>query len=159
MKVSILLILLSLSSGIVQAQQTAPRFINPPGLTKPTGYTHVVVTSDGRTAYIAGQVALDSAGQVVGGGDFKAQAEQVFKNLRRALASVGASFEDVLKTTTYITSLENLPALREARGRYFHADRPPANSLIPVATLARPELLLEIEAVVELQPPLVRHTR
>ncbi len=155
----LLLVWLSFSSGIAQAQQERSRFINPPGLTKPTGYTHVVVTSDGRTAYIAGQVAFDSAGQVVGGSDFKAQAEQVFKNLRRALTSVGASFEDVLKTTTYITNLENLPALREARGRYFNSARPPANTLIPVATLARPELLLEIEAVVELQPPVVRHTR
>ena len=158
-RASILLVLLSFSSGIGQAQQGRPQFINPPGLTKPTGYTHVVVTSDGRTAHIAGQVALDSAGQVVGAGDFKAQAEKVFANLRQALASVGASFEDVLKTTTYITNLENLPALREARGRYFHSARPPANTLVPVATLARPELLLEIEAVVELRPPLVRHTR
>lgn len=70
-----------------------------------------------------------------------------------------ASFEDVLKTTTYITSLENLPALREARGRYFNLARSPANTLVPVATLARPEFLLEIEAVVELKPPVVRHTR
>ena len=73
---SILLVLLSLSSGIAHAQQARARFINPPGLTKPTGYTHVVVTSDGRTAYIAGQVAFDSAGQVVGGSDFKAQTEK-----------------------------------------------------------------------------------
>jgi enamine deaminase RidA (YjgF/YER057c/UK114 family) len=156
---TLLLVLLSFSSVIAQAQQARPRFINPPGLTKPNGYTHVVVTSDGRTAHIAGQVALDSAGKVVGPGDFRAQAEKVFANLRRALASVDASFEDVLKTTTYITNLENLPALREARGKYFNSARPPANTLVQVASLARPELLLEIEAVVELQPPVVRHTR
>ncbi len=153
-----LLALLSFYSPLAQAQQARPRFINPPGLTKPNGYTHVVVTSDGRTAHIAGQVAIDSAGRVVGAGDFKAQAEKVFANLRLALASVGASFGDVLKTTTYITNLENLPALREARRRYFHPARPPANTLVPVARLARPELLLEIEAVVELEPPVVRHT-
>jgi enamine deaminase RidA (YjgF/YER057c/UK114 family) len=158
-RASVLLVLLSFPGLIAQAQYARPRFINPPGLTKPNGYTHVVVTSDGRTAHIAGQVALDSAGRVVGTGDFKAQAEKVFANLRLALASVEASFEDVLKTTTYITNLENLPALREARGRYFNPARPPANTLVPVATLARPELLLEIEAVVELEPPLIRHTR
>jgi enamine deaminase RidA (YjgF/YER057c/UK114 family) len=153
------LVLVSCPSLSAQAQQGRPRFINPPGLTKPNGYTHVVVTSDGRTAHIAGQVAIDSAGRVVGAGDFKAQAEKVFANLRLALASVDAGFEDVLKTTTYITSLENLPALREARGRYFNPARSPANTLIGVATLARPELLLEIEAVVELEPPVIRHTR
>jgi 2-iminobutanoate/2-iminopropanoate deaminase len=116
----------------------------------PDGYTHVVVSADGRTAYIAGQVAFDSTGTVVGGGNFQAQAEQVFANLRLALASVGASFGDVVKTTTFITDLKNLPALRETRARHFDATHPPANSLIPVTTLARPDLLLEIEAVVDM---------
>ena len=134
----------------VQAQTPGRQFINPPGLTRPTGYTHVVVSADGRTAYIAGQVAFDSTGTVVGVGNFQAQAEQVFANLRRALVSVGASFGDVVKTTTFITDLKNLPALRETRARYFDATNPPANSLIPVTTLARPDLLLEIEAVVDL---------
>lgn len=143
-------LLLLASGSALQAQAPGRQFINPPGLTKPTGYTHVVVSADHRTAYIAGQVALDSAGTVVGGGDFKAQAEQVFANLRTALASVGASFGDVVKTTTFVTDLKNLPTLREARARYFDASHPPANTLIPVSALARPGLLLEIEAVVDL---------
>jgi enamine deaminase RidA (YjgF/YER057c/UK114 family) len=139
-----------------QAGQPAPvmgpRYINPPGLTRPSGYTHVVVSSDGRTVYIAGQVAFDSVGQVVGLGDFRAQAAQVFSNLGRALASVGATFGDVMKTTTYITDVRNLGMLRESRARYFDSARPPANTLIPVVALARPELLLEIEAVAEVRP-------
>ena len=109
-----------------------------------------MVSTDRRTAYIAGQVAFDSTGRVVGVGDFKAQAEQVFANLRRALASVDATFGDVVKTTTFITDLKNLPSLRETRARYFDASHPPANTLVPVAVLARPDLLLEIEAVVDL---------
>jgi len=133
-----------------QAQTPGPQFINPPGLSRPTGYTHVVVSADGRTAYVAGQVAFDSTGAVVGGRNFQAQADQVFANLRRALASVGASFRDVMKTTTFMTDLKNLPALRETRARYFDAAHPPANTLIPVTALARPDLLLEIEAVVDL---------
>ena len=142
--------LLLASVSAVQAQTPGPEFINPPGLTRPTGYTHVVVSADGRTAYIAGQVAFDSTGTVVGVGDFQAQAEQVFANLRRALTSIGASFGDVMKTTTFITDLKNIPALREARARYFDAAHPPANTLIPVTALARPDLLLEIEAVADL---------
>lgn len=142
--------LLVASASAALAQTPAREFINPSGLTRPTGYTHVVVAADHRTAYVAGQVAFDSAGKVVGVGDFQAQAEQVFTNLRVALASVGASFRDVVKTTTFITDLKNLPALRETRARYFDATHPPANSLIPVTTLARPDLLLEIEAVVDL---------
>jgi enamine deaminase RidA (YjgF/YER057c/UK114 family) len=67
-----------------QAQTSAVRFINPPGLVTPTGYTHVVVAADAQTVYIAGQVAFDSLGQVVGPGDFKAQLERVYANLRTA---------------------------------------------------------------------------
>jgi 2-iminobutanoate/2-iminopropanoate deaminase len=142
--------LLFVAGAAAQAQTPGPEFINPPGLTRPTGYTHVVVSADGRTAYIAGQVAFDSAGTVVGVGDFQAQAEQVFANLRRALASVEATFRDVMKTTTFMTDLKSLPILRETRARYFDAAHPPANTLVPVPTLARPDLLLEIEAVVDL---------
>jgi enamine deaminase RidA (YjgF/YER057c/UK114 family) len=134
-----------------QAQSSGNRYINPPGLVQPTGYTHVVVAADGRTVYIAGQVAFDSSGKVVGEGDFKAQAEQVYGNLRKALASVGASFADLVKTTTLITDVKNVPALRDIRTRYLNAQHPPANTLI-VAGLVRPELLLEIEAVAVLRP-------
>ena len=143
--------LLAASAEAAEAQTPGTaRFINPPGLTKPSGYTHIVVSGDGRTAYIAGQVAFDSTGAVVGSGNFRAQAEKVFANLQVALASVGASFADVMKTTTYITEMSQLAALRETRGRYLHPAHPPANTLIPVTALARPELMLEIEAVVDL---------
>jgi 2-iminobutanoate/2-iminopropanoate deaminase len=139
------------AGSAAHAQSGEARYINPPGLTKPSGYTHVVLAADGRTVYIAGQVAFDSTGAVVGGGDFRAQAERVYANLRIALASVGATFSDVVKTTTYITDLGNVPTLREIRGKHLDPARPPANSLIPVATLARPDLLLEIEAVAVLR--------
>lgn len=128
------------------AQGSGNRYINPPGLVKPTGYTHVVLAADRRTVFIAGQVAFDSTGKVVGEGDFKAQAEQVYGNLRKALASVGATFADLVKTTTLVTDVKNVAALREIRTRYLDPQNPPANTLI-VATLVRPELLLEIEAV------------
>jgi enamine deaminase RidA (YjgF/YER057c/UK114 family) len=133
------------------------RFINPPSLAKPTGYTHVVVAPDGRTVYVAGQVALDSTGQLIRAGDFRAQADQVFKNLRRALASVGGSLDDVAKTTTFITDLKYLPTLREVRTKYFDSERAPASTLLVVSSLARPEFLIEIEAIAVV-PNVVRHT-
>jgi enamine deaminase RidA (YjgF/YER057c/UK114 family) len=129
------------------AQGAAPRFINPPSLVKPTGYTHVVVAPDGRTVYIAGQVAFDSTGQVIGAGDFRAQAEQVFRNLRQALSSVGGSLADIAKTTTYITDVKNVAVLREVRSKHLDPSHPPANTLLAVSSLARPDLLIEIEAV------------
>ncbi len=122
------------SCGAVHAQAVAPRYVNPSGLVHPNGYTHVIVASDGRTAYVAGQVAFDSTGKVVGAGDFARQADQVYANLKTALASVCASFENVLKTTTFITDVRNIPALREARGRYLDSSHPPTNTLVSVSS-------------------------
>ena len=123
---------------------------NPPTLSKPTGYTHVVeVTGPGKTVYIAGQIALDKDGNVVGAGNMKAQAEQVFKNLQAALEAAGAKFSDVVKMNTYVTDMEQAPAVREVRARYF-GDTAPASTLVQVVRLARPEFLLEIEVIAAL---------
>jgi enamine deaminase RidA (YjgF/YER057c/UK114 family) len=149
-------LLLALLPGIAPAQGTGTRFLNPRGLVTPTGYTHVVVAPDGRTVYIAGQVAFDSAGRVVGEGDFAAQAEQVFRNLERALQSVGGSMADLVKTTTFITDTRHVPTLRDVRARYLSKTQPPANTLVAVSSLARAELLIEIEGVA-LLGSIVRH--
>ena len=120
---------------------------NPPTLSKPTGYTHIVeVNGPGKTIYISGQIALDKDGKVVGGGDMKAQAEQVFKNLQAALDAAGAKFSDVVKMNTYLTDMAQAPAVREVRARYF-GDTAPASTLVQVVHLARPEFMLEIEAI------------
>ena len=120
---------------------------NPPTLSKPTGYMHVVeVPGPAKMVFIAGQIALDKDGKVVGEGDMKAQAEQVFKNLEAALAAAGAKFTDVVKMNTYITDMEKAPAVREVRARYF-GDTTPASTLVQVVHLARPELMLEVEVI------------
>jgi enamine deaminase RidA (YjgF/YER057c/UK114 family) len=142
---------LSLLPSTLPAQSQASRYINPASLVKPNGYTHVVVAPDGRTVYLAGQVAFDSTGQLVGAGDFRAQADRVYQNLRRALTAVGGSLDDVVKTTTFITDLKNLPALREVRAQYSRSAKPPANTLLVVSSLARPELLIEVEAIAVLR--------
>ena len=110
-----------------------------------------VVAPDGRTAYIAGQVAFDSTGQLVGSGDFQKQADQVYQNLRRALESIGGSLDDLVKTTTFITDAKNIPVLRELRGKYLSRANPPANTLLVIASLARSDLLIEIEGVAVLR--------
>lgn len=150
-----LLLLLTLAAGANSAAaQGTVKFINPPGLVAPTGYTHVVVAADGQTVYVAGQVAFDSLGQVVGAGDFKVQLERVYTNLRTALASVGGSLSDLTKTTTYITDRSQVPMVREIRARFLDAAHPPANTLLIVAGLARPELMVEIEGVAILKQPI-----
>jgi enamine deaminase RidA (YjgF/YER057c/UK114 family) len=153
---ALLLLLLALLPCAAAAQGTSTRYINPKGLAKPTGYTHLVIAPDGRTVYIAGQVAFDSTGKVVGEGDFAAQAEQVFRNLQRALESVGGTMADLVKTTTFITDIKQVPTLRDVRTRYLARNQPPANTLVAITSLARPELLIEIEGVAVLGS-IVRH--
>ena len=125
---------------------------NPPSLSTPAGYTHVVeVAQAARTVYIAGQVSFDVNRQVVGVGDMAAQTEQVFKNLEAALAAAGATFADVVKMVTYVTDMSHLPALRAARGRYF-GEALPASTLVQVSALAHPDLMIEIEVIAAVGP-------
>jgi enamine deaminase RidA (YjgF/YER057c/UK114 family) len=132
-----------------QAGGVVKQRINPPGLAKPQGYAHVVAARGGRTVYIAGQVALDAAGNVVGKGDLEAQARKVFENLRTALRSAGAGFDDVVKLNTYVVNYrpEMLDALRGVRSAFLGDVAVPASTLLGVQALAREGLLIEIEAV------------
>lgn len=123
------------------------RFINPPTLATPPGYTQVVEASGGRTIYISGQVALDAAGHVVGAGDVRAQAAQVFANLQAALEAAGATFAHVVKLNVYLLDVAALPLLREVRERYINIQAPPASTLVEVRRLAREEFLVEVEAI------------
>jgi enamine deaminase RidA (YjgF/YER057c/UK114 family) len=108
-----------------------------------------VKTSGQSLVFIAGQVALDAQGQVVGEGDLRAQAHQVFQNLRTALEAAGASFEDVVKLVTYVVNYqpEHRALLAEVRPDYLPANNPPASTLLGVQALALPQLLIEIDAV------------
>lgn len=124
-------------------------FLNPEGLSQPPGYSHVVTARGGTTVYISGQVAVDSAGTLVGEGDHRQQAEQVFVNLQTALAAAGATFEDVVKLTYYVVNLnpDVTTMLRELRAGYLNQARPPASTLVAVAALVDARLLVEIEAI------------
>ena len=122
------------------------RYLNPPTLSAPTGYSHVVEVSSGRTIYSAGQVAFDNSGKVVGKGDSAAQATQVFENLKLALAAIGATFENVVKVNTYVTDMSHLQTLREIRVKYY-GKFAPASTLVEIGRLANPDLMIEIEAV------------
>lgn len=123
--------------------------VNPAQLPKPNGYSHVVVIGSGHTIYISGQVGIDRVGKTVGTGDFRAQAEQVFANLKEALNAVDANFGHVVKFTFFVTELtpENLTILREVRDRHIDPAHAPASSLVEVARLFRRELVVEVEAV------------
>ncbi len=143
---------LGIREGMIEEDgMTQTRFINPQALGKPPGYTHVVeVTGPVRIVYIAGQLGVDREGRVAG--DIRAQAEQTFKNLKAALAAVGADFHDVVKFNNYLVDRAHLPTFREVRDRYLPADNRPASTTIAISGLAREGALIEIEAVAALPP-------
>jgi enamine deaminase RidA (YjgF/YER057c/UK114 family) len=125
------------------------RFHNPDTIAKPVGYTHVVEPAGpGRIIFISGQLGLDLDGKVVGApGDFRAQAEQAFVNLKNALAAVGAGFEHVVKLNNYFVDIAHIAQFREVRDRFVDTAAPPASTAVAISALARPGALIEVEAI------------
>lgn len=130
----------------------------PEGVAPGTGYNHVV-WGTGRFVAVSGQCAFDEKGEVVGEGDAAAQARQVFENLGRCLDAAGATFDDVVKLTYFVTDVAHLPAVRAARDEVFAPDRLPASSAVQVSALFRPELLMEVEAFAIVPEPAGTGTR
>jgi enamine deaminase RidA (YjgF/YER057c/UK114 family) len=128
------------------------RFSNPDTMAKPPGYTHVVeVSGPGRTVYFAGQLGIDKSGRL--GTNAREQMEMAFENVKAALASVGASFDHVVKLNNYIVDIAaNLPHYRDVRQKYVNTSAPPASTTVGVPQLAVPGAVFEIEAVVILPP-------
>ena len=128
------------------------RFINPEGLVRPAAYTQLVeVAGASRMLYVSGQLGTTSDGKLASA-DFRAQAEQVFANLKTALAAVGASFADVVKVSSFLADIAHLPILREVRARHLDAAALPASTTIAVSGFALPGALLEVEAVAVVPP-------
>lgn len=100
----------------------------------------------GRLVYISGQVAWDAEGNTVGRGDIRAQARQVFQNLRQVLQEAGGDLSDLLKITTYVTRLDDYPTVVEVRQEFF-PDGLPASTLIVVKSLFHADWLLEVEGM------------
>jgi len=109
-----------------------------------------VKVTGGQTIYIAGQVALDASRNLVGRDDFRAQAQQIFENIKAALAAVGADFSHVVKLNIYVLNRAWLPILREVRDQYVNTQAPPASTAVEVRGLAQEDFLLEIEAIASL---------
>ena len=101
--------------------------ISPVSMHRPNGYSHLARVKRGVPVFIAGQVALDTSGHLVGAGDFRAQAQQVFENLKHAVEAAGGAFSNIVKLNVYVVDRTRLPEYREVRDRLLmSAIRPPA---------------------------------
>jgi enamine deaminase RidA (YjgF/YER057c/UK114 family) len=124
------------------------QFLNPQGLSKPNGFTQVVVAPPGKLIYVSGQVPLNANGEIVAKGDFRGQVTQVMDNLKTALAAAGAKMNEVIKANYYVVNLrpDQEAVIREVRRKYFSADHPPAGTLVGVTALVQEGYMIEIEA-------------
>lgn len=122
--------------------------IRPDGLLNSPAYTQVVKASGTHVVHVSGQVALDASGAIVGAGDLEAQTHQVMRNLGVALEAAGATFDHVVKITTFVVGFqpEHRAVVTKVRRGYLGAGPPPASTLVGVSALAAPEWLIEIEA-------------
>lgn len=121
--------------------------INPSDLPTPPTYSHVVIAAGTKLVFVAGQEPEDEEGNLVGPGDLSAQAHQVFDNVGRALRAAGARPDQVAKITIFVVGYrpEYLSVIEEARVAVF-GDHKPADTLLGVETLSRPEYLIEVDA-------------
>ena len=148
------------TSGKASAKQSAKsgassanphvRLFNPETMPKPvSAYSHVAEITGGKLVFIAGQVGNDASGQVVSA-EFRAQVEQAFKNVKAAVEATGGTMSSVVKVNYYCAETVDaslLGAVREVRDRYIDMAHPPTSTFVVVKRLARPEYLIEIEAV------------
>lgn len=118
------------------------------GLLHTPTFAQVLVATGARTVYTSGQVAIDEQGKLVGAGDLAAQTTQAMKNLGLALQAAGATYADVVKTTTFVVNYrpEHRTVISDAK-KPFWAGKPPTSALIGVSALALREWLIEIEAI------------
>ncbi len=127
--------------------ENALRFVKSDNLPSSPGYSQAVEITRGRIVYIAGQVALDRSGKVVGEGDMRAQAQQTFENLKAALEASGTNFGNVVKLNYYFSDISQISVVREVRDKFINTANPPTSSAVEVKRLFREPFLIEVEAV------------
>ena len=128
----------------------ANKVIQPKTLNDPRPrYSHGIVAEGGRLLFIAGQTAVDKDGNVVGKGDIEAQTHQVYKNLTAVLEEAGASFNNLVMTTTYIVDRKYREGYNKVRMQYYKQNSP-TSTLVIITGLAHPDYLIEINAIAAL---------
>ena len=124
-----------------------PEFASPDGLAAPAGYSHVVSIPAGRLVWTAGQVPLDADRNIVAIGDWEGQTRRVFENLGLALRGAGADWVDVVKLTLFVVDVSAIEIIRAVRDEFVDTSNPPTSTLVRVAGLFHPDVLIEVEAV------------
>jgi enamine deaminase RidA (YjgF/YER057c/UK114 family) len=149
MKIGIFLLVL-FTSTVMWAQEDTSRvrFMNPTSVSSPRGYSHASIVDLGNSKMIilSGQVPLDRQGNLIGKGDFRKQAEQVFRNIKSIVTEAGGTMDHIVKLGIFLVDAGEIQTLREVRDTVINLKNPPASTLVEVKGLFRPDVLIEIEA-------------
>ena len=147
-RLSLILFLFVVVKAFSQTDTSIVQFVNPVSVSAPKGYSHAAVIDLGncKMVIISGQVALDSAGNLIGKGDFAKQTEQVFINIKKIITELGGTMDNLVKVTNYVLDVSQVQTLRDIRNKYINVKNPPASTLAQVSKLFRDDILVEIEA-------------
>jgi 2-iminobutanoate/2-iminopropanoate deaminase len=116
-------------------------------LAKPAGiFSSGVKVPAGQLIFVSGQVARNATGETIGRGDIRAQTQQTLENVKAVLEAAGATMDEIVKVTVFVTDVSHLAAIHEVRAEYFTRDYP-ASTLVEVKSLVSPDLMIEIEAI------------
>jgi enamine deaminase RidA (YjgF/YER057c/UK114 family) len=148
-RVILCVLLLSLSTLSVRADEARIEYLKPEGLLNVPSFSQVTTASEGKLVFVSGQVAWDAQGKPMFPGDLEAQTRKTYENLKIALAAAGATFDDVVKFTVYVKNLdtEKWRAISKVRSEFLSKERPAASTMIGVTSLVYDELLIEIDAI------------
>jgi enamine deaminase RidA (YjgF/YER057c/UK114 family) len=127
--------------------ESGPVFSSPDELAPPAGYSHVVSIPAGRLVWTSGQVAMDADRTIASGQGWEGQTRLAFANVGKALRAAGADWPDVVKLMFFVVDVSELATIRAVRDEFVDTTRPPTSSLVQVAGLFHPDVLIEIEAV------------
>lgn len=147
-KLFIIILLVICTKGMAQSGEPVVKFINPKSVYTPKGYSHAAIIELGtcKMVILSGQVPFDAQGNLVGKGDIKKQAEQVFLNIKNAIAEAGGSMDNLVRLGYFLAEGAEIQPVRDIRDKFINTKTPPASTLVKVSSLFREGLLLEIEA-------------
>jgi len=140
-------IIRSAASRYSKELDMAKKTLNPDGMPIPRGsYSQVVIPKPGRLVFIAGNTASDLEGKIVGLGDIRTQARYTLEKIKRGVEAAGGTLQDIVSMTVFTTDARYHPTVNEVRREFLGADFP-TSTMVQVVALARPELLIEINAI------------
>lgn len=144
----LLVMLLSAAGLFAQNDSSIVKFVNPPSVATPKGYSHAAMVDLGtcRMLILSGEVPFDKDGKLVGKDDFAKQTEQVFINIKNIITDLGGTMKDIVKLDLFLLDVKNIQTLRNVRDKYINLQNPPTSTLVEVKKLFRDDVLIEVAA-------------